>query len=75
MAVKWSVRRLKYELSKDGKSNVVTSAYWNADDSKEITKDDEKIIAPKRIKIEVYKTPFIKDGTIVIFNFSIKVYI
>jgi len=44
MAIKWSVRELKYELSKDGKSNVVIGAYWNADDSKEITKDGEKII-------------------------------
>ena len=54
MAVKWSVRRLKYELSKDGKSNVVTSAYWNADDSEEVTKDGEKIIARGRQYGTVY---------------------
>ena len=54
MAVKLSVRRLKYELSKDGKSNVVTSAYWNADDSEEVTKDGEKIIARGRQYGTVY---------------------
>ena len=54
MAIKWSVRELKYELSKDGKSNVVTSAYWNADDSKEITKDGEKIIVRGRRYGTVY---------------------
>ena len=43
MAIKWSINQLDYEISKDGKSNVVTSVHWNASDSKEVTKDGEKV--------------------------------
>jgi hypothetical protein len=43
MAAKWSVNQLDYEISKDSKSNVVTSVHWNANDSKEVTKDGEKV--------------------------------
>ena len=43
MAVKWSIRQLKYDISKDSKSNVVTTVHWNAEDKKEVTKDGEKI--------------------------------
>ena len=42
MAVKWSINQLDYEISKDSKSNVVTSVYWSVNDSKEVTKDGEK---------------------------------
>ena len=44
MAIKWSISQLDYEISKDGKSNVVTSAHWSANDSKEVTKDGKKVI-------------------------------
>ena len=44
MAIKWSVTQLKYELSKDGKSNVVTSVVWKSKDEKEVTKDGNKQI-------------------------------
>ena len=43
MAIKWSIKQLDYEISKDSKSNVVTSVHWNAKDSKEVTKDGEKV--------------------------------
>lgn len=43
MAVKWSVNELEYEISKNSKSNVVTSVNWSAMDEKEITKDNKKI--------------------------------
>jgi hypothetical protein len=43
MAIKWSINTLDYEISKDSKSNVVTSVHWNANDSKEVTKDGEKV--------------------------------
>ena len=43
MAIKWSINQLDYEISKDSKSNVVTSVHWNANDSKEVTKDGEKV--------------------------------
>ena len=43
MAIKWSINQLDYEISKDGKSNVVTSVHWNVNDSKEVTKDGEKV--------------------------------
>ena len=43
MAVKWSISQLDYEILKDGKSNVVTSVHWRANDSKEVTKDGEKV--------------------------------
>ena len=33
MAVKWSISQLDYEILKDGKSNVVTSVHWRANDS------------------------------------------
>ena len=43
MAIKWSINQLDYEISKDSKSNVVTSVHWDANDSKEVTKDGKKI--------------------------------
>ena len=43
MAIKWSINELDYEISKDSKSNVVTSVHWRASDSKEVTKDGEKV--------------------------------
>ena len=43
MAVKWSINQLDYEISKDSKSNVVTSVHWNANDSKEVTKDGKPV--------------------------------
>ena len=43
MAIKWSIKQLDYEISKDSKSNVVTSVHWTASDTKEVTKDDKKI--------------------------------
>lgn len=43
MAIKWSIKQLDYEISKDSKSNVVTSVHWSASDSKEVTKDGEKV--------------------------------
>ena len=43
MAVKWLINQLNYEILKDGKSNVVTSVHWSANDSKEVTKDGEKV--------------------------------
>ena len=43
MAIKWSIKQLDYEISKDSKSNVVTSVHWGANDSKEVTKDGEKV--------------------------------
>ena len=43
MAVKWSINQLNYEISKDSKSNVVTCVHWNSTDSKEVTKDGEKV--------------------------------
>ena len=43
MAVKWSINQLDYEISKDSKSNVVTSVHWSASDSKEVTKDGKKV--------------------------------
>jgi len=43
VAVKWSINQLDYEISKDSKSNVVTSVHWNANDSKEVTKDGKKV--------------------------------
>ena len=43
MAIKWSINTLDYEISKDSKSNVVTSVHWDANDSKEVTKDGKKI--------------------------------
>ena len=42
MAIKWSINQLDYEISKDSKSNVVTSVHWDANDSKEVTKDGVK---------------------------------
>ena len=44
MAAKWSIREVEYEISKDSKSNVVTSVHWNSTDSKEVTKDGKKVI-------------------------------
>jgi len=44
MAIKWSIKQLDYEISKDSKSNVVTSVHWSASDAKEVTKDGEKVI-------------------------------
>ena len=43
MAIKWSINTLDYEISKDSKSNVVTSVHWDANDSKEVTKDGKKV--------------------------------
>ena len=43
MAIKWSIKQLDYEISKDSKSNVVTSVHWDANDSKEVTKDGAKV--------------------------------
>jgi len=43
MAIKWSINQLDYEISKDSKSNVVTSVHWDVNDSKEVTKDDKKV--------------------------------
>ena len=43
MAIKWSINQLDYQISKDSKSNVVTSVHWNSTDSKEVTKDGEKV--------------------------------
>ena len=43
MAIKWSINQLDYEISKDSKSNVVTSVHWGATDSKEVTKDGKKV--------------------------------
>ena len=43
MSVKWSINQLDYEILKDGKSNVVTSIHWTTSDSKEVTKDGEKV--------------------------------
>ena len=43
MAIKWSIKQLDYEVSKDSKSNVVTSVHWNAKDSKEVTKYGKKV--------------------------------
>jgi hypothetical protein len=43
MAIKWSINQLDYEISKDSKANVVTSVYWTAYDSKEVTKDGKKV--------------------------------
>ena len=43
MAIKWSIREVEYEISKDSKSNVVTSVNWDANDSKEVTKDGKKV--------------------------------
>ena len=43
MAIKWSIKQLDYEISKDSKSNVVTSVHWTASDSKEVTKNGEKV--------------------------------
>jgi len=43
MAIKWSINQLDYEISKDNKSNVVTSVHWSASDSKEVTKDGKKV--------------------------------
>ena len=43
MAIKWSINTLDYEISKDSKSNVVTSVHWDANDSKAVTKDGKKI--------------------------------
>jgi len=43
MAIKWSIKQLDYEFSKDSKSNVVTSVHWGASDAKEVTKDGEKV--------------------------------
>ena len=43
MAIKWSIKQLDYEISKDSKSNVVTSVHWGVTDSKEVTKDGEKV--------------------------------
>ena len=43
MAIKWSINQLDYEISKDDKSNVVTSVHWNVNDSKEVTKDGKKV--------------------------------
>ena len=44
MAIKWSINQLDYQISKDSKSNVVTSVHWNVNDSKEVTKDGKKVI-------------------------------
>tara|TARA_Y100000593_G_C4254530_1_gene308911 strand:+ start:99 stop:527 length:429 start_codon:yes stop_codon:yes gene_type:complete len=44
MAIKWSINQLEYEISKDGKSNVVTSVHWTASNAKEVTKDGKKVI-------------------------------
>ena len=43
MAIKWSINQLDYQISKDSKSNVVTSVHWDANDSKEVTKDGAKV--------------------------------
>ena len=43
MAIKWSINQLDYQISKDSKSNVVTSVHWTASDSKEVTKNGEKV--------------------------------
>ena len=43
MAIKWSIKQLDYEISKDSKSNVVTTVHWDANDTKEVTKDGEKV--------------------------------
>ena len=43
MAIKWSINQLDYEISKESKSNVVTSVHWTARDSKEVTKDGKKV--------------------------------
>tara|TARA_R100001163_G_scaffold36477_1_gene27950 strand:- start:6 stop:344 length:339 start_codon:yes stop_codon:yes gene_type:complete len=44
MSIKWSINLLEYEISKDSKSNVVTSVHWGATDAKEVTKDGKKVI-------------------------------
>ena len=43
MAIKWSINQLDYEVSKNSKSNVVTSVHWDANNSKEVTKDGKKV--------------------------------
>ena len=43
MAIKWSINQLDYQVSKDSKSNVVTSVHWDANDSKEVTKNGKKV--------------------------------
>jgi hypothetical protein len=43
MAIKWSINQLEYDISKDSKSNVVKSVHWDANDSKEVTKDGAKV--------------------------------
>ena len=43
MAIKWSINQLDYQISKDSKSNVVTSVHWTASDSKKVTKNGEKV--------------------------------
>ena len=43
MAIKWSISQLDYQVSKDSKSNVVTSVHWNVEDKKEATKDGAKV--------------------------------
>ena len=43
MAIKWSISKLDYEISKDSKSHVVTSVHWNVNDSKEVTKDGKPV--------------------------------
>ena len=55
MAIKWSIKQLYYEISKDSKSNVVTSVHWNANDSKEVSKDGVK---------EAHGNPIFKKGII-----------
>ncbi len=68
MAIKWSINELNYEISKDSKSNVVTSVHWNASDSKEVTKDGKKITyssgSNKSIKVDSDKVSEVKykDG-------------
>ena len=44
MAIKWSINQLEYKISKDSKSNVVTSVHWGVTDSKKVTKDGEEIL-------------------------------
>jgi uncharacterized membrane-anchored protein len=68
MAIKWSISTLDYEISKDSKSNVVTSVHWNANDSKEVTKDGEKVTYYGRIYGSIGVDSDWKDNAFVAYD-------
>ena len=44
MAIKWSIVKMDYDVSKDGKTNVVNTVHWEVDDRKEIKNEKNEVV-------------------------------